>query len=239
MKKTVLNQAWKYVLLSIIALIVLFPVIWIIMQSLKNYFDTIASPPKIIFTPIIKNFLEILSTNDFLEAFLNSLIVAVSSVAFCIVIGVPFGYVLARYRFKGSSDIGFFVFSTRMMPAIVVIIPLVKIFGMIKLLVTYFSLVLTNILLNIALVVWMVRGFVVGIPKEIEEALDRRFFIYKGILPDTIPGSPSGNSINSHPSLYVFMERAFIRAYNSRRPNSNPACVYGTHYNGYIAVSYG
>ena len=73
MKKPPLSMAWKYVVLCIIALIVLFPIIWIIMQSLKNYFDTIAYPPKLLFKPTLSNYLEVVTTNDFLKAFLKQL----------------------------------------------------------------------------------------------------------------------------------------------------------------------
>ncbi len=170
MKTTVLKQSWKYVVLSIICAIFLFPIIWIFLQSLKSYMDSIAIPPKFIFKPTLINYLKTLQHAGFIKAFADSLIIAVASVILCILIGAPFGYVLARYKFPGSSDIGFFILSTKMLPAIVIVIPFIRIFSFLKLIDTHLGLILCHIIVNLALVVWMSRGYFEGIPKEIEEA---------------------------------------------------------------------
>jgi multiple sugar transport system permease protein len=91
-------------------------------------------------------------------------------VVLCILIGAPFGYVLARYRFKGKSDIAFFVLSTRMLPAIVIIVPLLRIYSFLRISDSYTGLILSHVLLNLALVVWMSRAYFDGVPKELEEA---------------------------------------------------------------------
>lgn len=229
-----------YAALILIALVVVFPIVWIIMQSLKKYFDIIAYPPKLLFKPTLKNYQEVFATKDFLRAFVNSLIVAVTSVSICIAIGAPFGYVLARYRFRGSKDIGFFVFSTRMMPAIVVIVPLIRIFGLLKMIDTYMGLVLTHILLNIALVVWMTRGFFIGIPKEIEEAawIDGCSYMkafFRIIFPVAAPGIVSTAILAF---MFSWNELLFALTIAGDKVVTLPVFM-GTHYHGYIAVSYG
>ncbi len=161
---------WKYLVLSIFAVLVLSPYLWIVLQSLKSYFDTIAVPPKFVFAPTLDNYVKVFTTTGFLRSFLDSLIVALGSVFLCLLVGTPFGYVLARYRFPGRDDIGFFILSTRMLPAIVVIVPFIRIFNFLHINDTYIGLILSHLLLNIALVVWMTRGFFDGIPKEVEEA---------------------------------------------------------------------
>ena len=72
MKRSGVIQALIYLVLSFIALIVMFPIIWIFLQSFKNYFDTIAYPPKLFFTPTFKNYLDVFATKGFLEAFANN-----------------------------------------------------------------------------------------------------------------------------------------------------------------------
>lgn len=161
---------WKYLLLSFFALLVLSPFLWIFMQSLKGHFDTIAVPPKLIFTPTLDNYVKVFTTTGYLKSFLDSLIIALGSVLLCLLVGTPFGYVLSRYRFPGRDDVGFFILSTRMLPAIVVIVPFIRIFNFLHINDTYIGLILSHLLLNIALVVWMTRGFFDGVPKEIEEA---------------------------------------------------------------------
>ncbi len=161
---------WKYLVLTVFAVLVLSPYLWIVLQSLKSYFDTIAVPPKFVFVPTLDNYVKVFTTTGFLRSFLDSLIVALGSVFLCLLVGTPFGYVLARYRFPGRDDIGFFILSTRMLPAIVVIVPFIRIFNFLHINDTYIGLILSHLLLNIALVVWMTRGFFDGIPKEVEEA---------------------------------------------------------------------
>jgi multiple sugar transport system permease protein len=169
-KRNSVSAWWKYLVLGAAAVVVLFPFFWIILQSLKSYFDTIAVPPKFAFAPTLENYAKVITTTGFLKSFLDSLIVALGSVGLCLLVGTPFGYVLTRYKFRGREDIGFFILSTRMLPAIVVIVPFIRIFNFLHINDTYIGLILSHLLLNIALVVWMSRGFFDGIPQEIEEA---------------------------------------------------------------------
>jgi multiple sugar transport system permease protein len=170
MKSYAARTWWKYLLLSFMAALVLSPFLWIVLQSLKGHFDTIAVPPKILFVPTLDNYVKVFTSTGFLKAFLDSSVVAVGSVLLCLAVGTPFGYVLARYRFAGKDDIGFFILSTRMLPAIVVIVPFIRIFNFLHINDTYVGLILSHLLLNIALVVWMSRGFFDGVPREVEEA---------------------------------------------------------------------
>jgi len=169
-KKKFIIKIFKHTILVSIALIMLFPMIWIILQSFKSYFDVIAVPPKLIFSPVLENYINVFRKIDFFYSFRDSLIVALCSVGLTLLIGVPCGYALAKFNFKGKNNIGFFILSTKMMPPIVIIVPFVKIFHMLGMIDTYIGLILAHVLVNIALVVWMMRGFFVDIPREIEEA---------------------------------------------------------------------
>jgi len=160
----------KYFILCVIALFFLFPMFWIFIQSLKTSIDTIAIPPKIVFLPTLENYSSVLTDINLLHSLKDGLVVALFSVSLTLIIGVPFAYALARFKFRGANQIGFFVLSTMILPPIVIIIPFSKIFNYLHLLDTYPGLILAHILVNIALVVWVMRSFFLRIPIEVEEA---------------------------------------------------------------------
>ncbi len=240
MKRTFIRKSWKYLVLCIIALIVLFPLIWIVFQSFKSYFDTIAIPPKFIFKPTLKNYLTVLGTTGFVKSFADSLIIALGSVVLCIIIGTPFGYVLARYQFRGRSDIAFFVLSTRMLPAIVVIVPFIRIFSFLNLIDTYLGVILSHILLNLALVVWMSRGFFDGIPRELEEAawIDGSSYMgtfIKIVFPLAAPGIVATAILAF---LFSWNELLFALTLTSFNVKTLPVFM-ASEFVGYLAVNWG
>jgi len=240
MNKNGLSNAWKYIILSIIALLFLFPLFWIILQSLKSYFDTIAVPPKFVFPPTLNNYAEVFGKTGFIKSFMDSLIVAVGSVGLCVIVGTPFGYVLARYEFRGKSDIGFFILSTRMLPAIVIIVPFIRLFNMLGLIDTYLGVILGHIILNLALVVWMTKGFFDGIPKEVEEAAWIDGCSYMGtfiriVFPLAAPGVVATAILAF---LFSWNELLFALTLSSFKVKTIPVFM-ASEFVGYLAVNWG
>jgi len=159
-----------YFILILFSVFVLFPFYWIFSQSLKNPKDTISYPPKFVFKPTLINYQKVFSKPDFIASYIDSIEVSLSAVFLTLLIGAPFGYCLARFNYKGKEDMAFFVLSTRFMPAIVVIIPLIRVFKLLNIVDTIAGLSIANILVNLALVVWLTRVYFASIPREIEEA---------------------------------------------------------------------
>jgi multiple sugar transport system permease protein len=236
----VIRKTWKYILLIIIAIIILFPIIWILLQSLKSYFDTIAVPPKFIFRPTLINYLTVFKLEGFGKSFLDSLIIAFGSIVCCIIVGTPFGYVLARYDFRGRSDIGFFILSTRMLPAIVVIVPLIRIFSYLNLIDTYAGVIFSHIILNLALVVWMTRGFFDGIPREVEEAAwidgcSQLKTLMRVVFPLTAPGIVATSILAF---LFSWNELLFSLTLTSFKVKPLPVFM-ASQFVGWLAVDWG
>lgn len=159
-----------YLILILFAMFILFPFYWIFSQSIKNPKDTISYPPKFIFQPTLTNYQKVLSKPDFIASYLDSIEVSFSAVILTLLVGAPFGYCLARFNYRGKEDMAFFVLSTRFMPAIVVVVPLIRVFKILNIVDTIAGLSIANILVNLALVVWLTRVFFASIPREIEEA---------------------------------------------------------------------
>jgi len=155
---------------AIIFIIILFPPIVLFLTSFKTEVDALSYPPKWIFTPTIKNFAEIFHGSPIIKYMINSIIVASLNTGVSLVFGSMAAYSLARFRFKGSDNIAFWMLSIRMMPPVVAVIPLYIIMRNLRLLDTPWCLVIAYLTINLPFVVWMVKGFFEEIPREIEES---------------------------------------------------------------------
>jgi len=100
----------------------------------------------------------------------NSVAAVVGSVIIDLVLAIPAAYALARYRFRFREDIGFYILSTRMMAPAAVAIPIFFLFRVLGLLDTVWALMLIYAAMNLSLVTWIIRSYMLDIPSEIEDA---------------------------------------------------------------------
>ena len=159
-----------YAALGIVAFIAIFPYVWMILTSFKTRADAFAIPPTWFFRPIIRHYLEAFINKEFLQNLVNSLIISVSTTVLSLIIGVPSAYAFARYKLYGDHHIFFYILTTRMAPPITIALPLYLVMAKAGLLNTHFAIIIAHTTFNLALVVWLMRGFFRMIPIEIEEA---------------------------------------------------------------------
>lgn len=169
------------------------PPIMLFLTSIKTELDALAFPPKWIFKPTYKNYVQIFQTSPFLRYILNSLIVASLNTFVVLALGSPAAYGLARFKFKGAENLAFWILSIRMMPPVAAIIPLYIIMKNLRLLDTPWCLVLIYLTFNLPFAVWMMKGFFEDVPREIEESalIDgcSEFDVFRKIaLPLVSPG---------------------------------------------------
>ena len=149
---------------------ILFPPAILFITSIKTELDALSFPPKWLFQPTLKNYMDIFKTSPLIGYAFNSFIVASVNTAACIIVGSLAAYGLARYKFKGSNNIAFWMLSIRMMPPVAAIIPIYILMKKLGLLDTPWCLVITYLTFNLPFVVWMMKGFFEEIPREIEES---------------------------------------------------------------------
>lgn len=152
-----------------ITLAFMFPLVWVILSSLKTRLEIFVLPPKWIFLPTLQNYRDILSS-DFMYQLKNSLLVAVISTGVSLVFGSLTAYGFSRYPIRGSENILFWILSLRMLPPIAVVIPFYLLFRSLGLLDTTLALVLVYCIFNISFSIWVLKGFFDEIPVELEEA---------------------------------------------------------------------
>lgn len=238
-RKTYWGLVLKYFILILFLMVTLFPIFWMVTQSLKTISDATAIPPKLIFYPTLSNYKEVLMSSGFISSFKDSLLVGFGGVALALLIGTPFGYCLARFKYPGKEDVAFFVLSTRMMPPIVVIIPLLRVFSKLTMIDTHIGLIIANIMVNLALVVWLTRVFFASVPRELEEAATLDGCSYLGsFMRVTLPLAAPGLVVTAILS-FLFCWNEFFFALTLTSFNVRTLPVYlATTFVGYYAVDW-
>ncbi|KXF76655.1 ABC transporter permease [Paramesorhizobium deserti] len=171
----------------------LFPFYWMVSSSFKDQADILASPPVWFFTPTLANYADIFADEKVFGAIVNSLIVATLTTALSVLLGAPAAYALARFEFRGKSDLWFWFISNRMISPIVLALPVYLLAVQLRMLDTYLVLVLIYLTFNLPIVVWICTDQFRSIPSEIEQAarLDGadQFTIFRKIyVPLGLPG---------------------------------------------------
>ncbi|MCS7220985.1 MAG: carbohydrate ABC transporter permease [Anaerolineae bacterium] len=136
---------------------------------------------------------EIMGLSEYVHRLRNSLIVATGSTVAAVTLGLLAGYAFSRFNVPGKADLLFFILSTRMLPAVVVTIPIFLMYRALGLHDTHLGLILLYTVFNLSLSVWLLKGFIDEIPREYEEAalVDgyTRFQAFrKVVLPQALTG---------------------------------------------------
>ncbi|HXT79762.1 MAG TPA: carbohydrate ABC transporter permease [Acetobacteraceae bacterium] len=159
-----------YLALIVLAAAFLFPLLWIAGLSLKTRLQVFAMPPLFVWHPTWENYVAVLGRADFLQAFVNSLVVSTGAVLLSLIVGVPAAYAFARFPFRGRSFLFFSLLAMRMLPAIAVLVPMYILFSRLGLTNTRISVILAYTTFSLPLVVWIMRGFFEDLPRELEES---------------------------------------------------------------------
>jgi len=148
----------------------LFPVYWMVSSSLKVEVEMFTIPPRWLFKPSLGNYKNLFATLGFSSYVINSIIASLSSTAIALLLGSLAGYGLARGKIPRKNDIAFWMISTRMAPIVGVILPLYLIFRKLHLVGTLQGLIIAYTTFNLPFAVWLMRGFFMEIPRDMEEA---------------------------------------------------------------------
>jgi multiple sugar transport system permease protein len=165
-----LTALLTYVAIALVLVWVLFPVVWVVLGSLKARELAAAVPPVWIFQPSLDNYSTAFLRRNFGALFLNSLIATTVSTVVVLLLGSMAGYGLARFKIAGKQNILFWILSTRMFPPIASIIPIFLLFNNLRLIDTRQGLVLLYIAFNLPFAIWIMRGFFAEIPSELDDA---------------------------------------------------------------------
>lgn len=165
----ILKGTIRYTVLALIVVVFFFPIYWMLITTMKPQEQVLNYPP--LFYPpelTLRYFVEALGMRG-AEGLTNSLIVASAVTLISLVCGTLAGYGFARFRI-GGFHLPFWILSTRMMPAVAAIIPLFLLLKEVSLIDTHAAVILAHLVVTLPFAVWMMRGFFMELPHELEEA---------------------------------------------------------------------
>jgi sorbitol/mannitol transport system permease protein len=225
------QKSWGHLLSALtllLALIMFFPILWMVLTSFKTEQMAISFPPKIFFTPTLENWQTALfgTGSPFLNYTRNTLIITFGSILLALLLGLPTAYAMAFYPTKRTDNTLLWMMSTRMLPPAGVMMPLFIIFLQTGLKDTHLGMILLYAAANFPLVVWMLRSFMLEVPYEVIEAarLDGANLwqeFSNVIMPLLIPGLAATSLL-----AIIFTWNEFFLAVNLTSTNAATLSVY-------------
>ncbi len=165
-----LSLVLHYAGLVLLALLCTAPIVVIFLTSLRQQVKIFAEPLNFLFVPTLENYRAVLQEEHFGSYLLNSLFVGVVSTVITLVFGCMAAYGLARFRFPGRKAVAYSTLLLRTVPLAVLAIPVFMIWSQWGLVNSLWGLVLLYVAVNLPFTIWLLYGFVLQVPVELEEA---------------------------------------------------------------------
>lgn len=170
---------------------------------------------------------EIIGPSQYVKRLTNSVIIATGSTIAAVVLGVLAAYAFSRFRVRGQADLEFFILSTRMLPPVVVTIPIFLMYRQLGLYDTHLGLIILYTVFNLSLSVWLLKGFIDEIPREYEEAaLVDGYSRWQAFIKIVLPQSVTGIAATTVFCLiFAWNEYAFALMLTSNRARTAPPSI--------------
>ena len=159
----------RAVVMTLYLLFLLLPIYWLLNMSLKTNAEILGSfslwPQDLTFA----NYVTILTDPAWYMGYVNSLIYVVLNTVISLTVALPAAYAFSRYHFLGDKHLFFWLLTNRMAPPAVFALPFFQLYSSVGLFDTHIAVALAHCLFNVPLAVWILEGFMRGVPKEIDE----------------------------------------------------------------------
>jgi ABC-type glycerol-3-phosphate transport system permease component len=189
-----LRRGWKYLAMLLVSAFALFPVYYVAITSLKPRSEIYSKTPDLWPSdPQWHTYPDVLGEGHVGRALMNSLIVAGATTLVCLLVAAMAAYALTRFDIPLKGVLMMLVLMTQMFPLVVLVIPLFIVMRNADLLGTYAGLVVSYLAITAPRAIWVMRGFLVGIPAELEHAArtdgaTRLGAMWRVMLPLAAPG---------------------------------------------------
>jgi glycerol transport system permease protein len=155
--------------MSLYLLFLLIPIYWLITMSLKTNAEITSTFTLFPQTLTLQNFTTILTDPSWYMGYVNSMIYVTMNVVISLTVALPAAYAFSRYSFMGDKHLFFWLLTNRMAPPAVFALPFFQLYSAFGLIDTHIAVALAHCLFNVPLAVWILEGFMRGVPKEIDE----------------------------------------------------------------------
>ena len=145
------------------------PIYWLVAMSFKTTNEILSGFSLFPQTFTLDNYTTIFTDPTWYWGYINSIVYVSLNTVLSVAVALPAAYAFSRYRFLGDKQLFFWLLTNRMAPAAVFALPFFQLYSSIQLFDTHLAVALSHTLFNVPLAVWILEGFMRGIPKELDE----------------------------------------------------------------------
>ncbi|MGK5071462.1 carbohydrate ABC transporter permease [Janthinobacterium sp. ZB1P44] len=164
-----MHKKMSSAILTVFLLGSLLPIYWMLNMSLKTNEEIVGVlslwPQKLTFA----NYHTIFTDRSWYSGYINSMIYVALNMVMSVTVALPAAYAFSRYNFVGDKHLFFWLLTNRMTPPAVFLVPFFQLYSTVGLMDTHLAVALAHMVFNVPLAVWILEGFMSGVPKEIDE----------------------------------------------------------------------
>ncbi len=167
-----MNNSRQHLKTSVLILYILFlmlPIYWLLNMSFKTNQEILSTFSLWPQDFTLDNYITIFTDASWYSGYINSMIYVVMNMVISVSVALPAAYAFSRYRFLGDKHLFFWLLTNRMAPPAVFVLPFFQLYSAFGLIDTHIAVALAHCLFNVPLAVWILEGFMSGVPKEIDE----------------------------------------------------------------------
>ncbi|MBU0781150.1 carbohydrate ABC transporter permease [Loktanella salsilacus] len=157
------------IVMGLYLLFLMLPIYWLLNMSLKTNSEILGAFSLWPRNFTLENYATILTDPSWYMGYVNSLTYVLMNTAISLAVALPAAYAFSRYTFMGDKHLFFWLLTNRMAPPAVFALPFFQLYSSIGLFDTHIAVALAHCLFNVPLAVWILEGFMRGVPKEIDE----------------------------------------------------------------------
>ncbi len=159
----------RWVVPSLYILFLLLPIYWLVNMSFKTNQEILSMFTLWPENPTLRNYMVIFNDPSWYKGYFNSMAYVGMNMVISVSVALPAAYAFSRYRFLGDKHMFFWLLTNRMAPPAVFALPFFQLYSAFGLFDTHFAVALAHCLFNVPLAVWILEGFMSGVPREIDE----------------------------------------------------------------------
>jgi glycerol transport system permease protein len=162
-------KRWSTLVPAVYIIFLMLPIYWLLNMSFKTTNEILGGFTLYPHRFTLENYSKIFTDPSWYSGYINSLEYVVLNTAISVVVALPAAYAFSRYRFLGDKHMFFWLLTNRMAPPAVFALPFYQLYSAVGLFDTPIAVALAHLLFNIPLAVWILEGFMSGVPKELDE----------------------------------------------------------------------
>ena len=229
-------KVFRVVALTFVVLILVLPIVWMVLAAFKTNVDIYDASKTILFSPTMDNFDKVFAQGNFGRYIFNSALIALAATGLSMVLGVPAAFAMSRFVMNKSALV---VLMARVIPAVTLLVPWYYLFSQLRLVGSYWVLILSHMFVSLPLIVYILMGFFDGLPMELEESgmvdgLTPIGSFWHLMLPLSTPGMATAGILS-----FIFSWNNFLFALvlSSSSTKTLPVAIYD--FIGYASIDWG